>query len=356
MITPLQITCCALLTTLILTGTHLKADDPKPLMDSLVFSGRWDLRAPDRAITVNSGSYVHAAFSGTSLNAKFDTAANKAPMPTIAWQIDGGDWQEAEIAPDVSLASGLTDGSHTVWLMIRGIDENQSRWTQPLIGSVTFLGFTLSATGKMLPPLDAWKNPKLKVEFLGDSITEGVLVQAGGKGPDKATWSWQTDATHSYACLTAIALSADWRQVGFGATGLAHGGSGGAKGALDSFDYFYADCPRDDWQPDLVVINQGTNDGGMPPDKYEPLYAQYLALIRKAYPKAKIAALEPFAGSQGASIKKAVDEAKAQGDLAVYYIDSTGWYKEHALHPNAASSVGLADHLASALKTQVLGQ
>jgi lysophospholipase L1-like esterase len=356
MTTALRIACSVLLATFF-TGGLLKADAPKPIMDSLVFSGRWDLRFPDKAITVNSGSYVHAAFSGTSINAEFDVTLNtvKAAMPTIAWKIDDGDWQEAEVAADVPLATGLTDAPHTVWLMIRGIDEHQNRWTQPLTGSVTFLGFTLSDTGKMLPPLDAWKNSTLKIEFLGDSITEGVLVKPTGRGPGKDSWPWKTDATHSFACLTAQLLKADWRQVGFGATGLAHGGSGGAKGALDTFDYFYADCPRDDWQPDLVVINQGTNDGGMPPDKYEPLYAQYLALIRKAYPKAKIVALEPFAGSQAASIKKAVDDAKTQGDLAVYFIDTTGWYKGD-VHPSGESSVGLADKLAEAIKTQILGQ
>ena len=333
----------------------MKAADSSPMMKSLVFSGRWDLRSPERAITVNSGSYVRACFSGSSLDAKFDLAANKPSLPTIVWRIDEGDWQDSEIAATVRLADGLRSGPHTLWLMVRGLDEHQNRWTPPLVASVTFLGLALPSGGELLRPLKSWLKPSLRMEFLGDSITEGVLVQAGGKGAGKTSWPWQTDALHSYACRTAMLLEADWRQVGFGATGLKHGGSGGAAGALKSFDWFYEGCPRDDWQPDVVVINQGTNDAGAPSAQYAPLYAQYLALVRHAYPKAKIAAVRPFGGGQAASIRQEVEKARANGDRGVYYIDTTGWYSG-PLHPGSAASVGLADKLAAALKAEVLGR
>jgi len=335
------------------SADRARAIDAVPSMDSIVFTGRWDLRAAQRAITVSGGSYLRAQFSGPSVSAQFDLAVNQVPLPTIAWAIDEGAWQESEVAPVVKLAAGLADGPHTVWLMVRGIDEHQSRWTPPLVGSVTFLGLDLAPGSKMLPPLKPWVEPELKLEFLGDSITEGVLVQAKGLGPGKTSWAWQTDALHSYACRTAMAMNAAWRQVGFGATGLVHGGSGGSKGALDSFNYFYADCPRDDWQPDVVVVNQGTNDRKLPPDQYLALYARYLGLIRQAYPKAKIAALRPFNGSQEAGIREAVAEAWAKGDNAVYYVDTAGWYAG-PLHPLAAASVGIAEKLAAALKGEVL--
>jgi hypothetical protein len=73
-------------------------------------------------------------------------------------------------------------------------------------------------------------------------------------------------------------------------------------------------------------VNQGTNDGGMPAKDYQPLYARYLALIRVAYPKAKIAALRPFCGAQADSIKAAVDACHAAGDRKIHYIDTTGCF------------------------------
>jgi len=318
------------------------------LTDSLRFCGRWDLRAPDRAITVNSGSYVLAQFSGSSISARFDVSLNKPPLPTLTWRIDNGPWQESEVAATLKLADGLSGGAHTLWLMVRGIDEHQSRWNPPLVGSVTFLGLDPAADGRLLAPLTEWDHPKLKMEFLGDSITEGVLVSP--PAPGKSTWPWSTNARDSYAGRTALLLEASWRQVGFGATGLVHGGSGGAPGALKSFNWFYAGCPRDDWQPDVVVINQGTNDHGMPPGTYLSCYEQYLTLVRQAYPKAKIAALRPFGGFQADSIQQAVDAAHAGGDNGVYYIDSTGWYTAGPLHPGSQASAGLAAHLVAALK------
>lgn len=347
---------------LLLTSTVLQAAATWPA--GYRFFGRWDLRAAGRAVTVNSGSYVLARFSGTSLRATFDVSVNQAhcvctpkgSFPTIAWRIDEGKWQEAEVAATVLLGDGLPRGRHTVMLMVRGLDEHQSRWTPPLVASVTFTGFGLAKGGKLEKPLPEWKKPALSIEFLGDSITEGVVVNEGRAGVVEGipfTWPWLADARLSYAGQTATRLGAAWRQVGFGATGLARAGSGDAPGALDSFNFFYAGCPRDDWQPDVVIVNQGTNEGSMPANEYQPLYARYLAMIRKAYPKAKIVALRPFCGAQEAAIQAAVKACNAAGDSNAHYIDTTGWY-DGPLHPNIAGSAALADKLASALKTQVL--
>ncbi len=352
-IVPRFVFCGVLALFLSVVGGMKAADSILP-MNLLAFSGRWDLRAPAHAITVNSGSYFRACFAGASIDANFDVSRNVKPLPTIAWRIDEGEWKEAEVAGKVRLADGLSPGSHTLWLMARGMDESQSRWTPPLVGSLTFRGLDLPDGGKLLPPLDAWIKPSLKIEFLGDSITEGVQVQPGGGGPGKNGAAWRADALHSYACRTAMRLNAAWRQVGFGATGLNHGGSGGALGALKTFDYFYQGCPRDSWQPDVVVINQGTNDASAPPEAYALLYAKYLALVRQAYPKAKIAAMRPFGGAQASSISQEVSKARAKGDHSVYYIDTTGWYTG-PLHPGAAASIGLADKLSAALKSEVLG-
>jgi len=347
---------------LLLTSPMLPAATPWP--NAYRFFGRWDLRTAKRAVTVNSGSYVRARFSGTSLRASFDVSVNQphcvctvqGSYPTIAWRIDEGKWQEAEVAATVKLADGLAQGRHTVMLMVRGLDEHQSRWTPPLVASVTFTGFGLAKGGKLEKPLPQWRKPALSIEFLGDSITEGVVVQEGRAGVVEGipfTWPWLADARLSYVGQTATTLGADWRQVGFGATGLARAGSGGVPGALDSFNFFYADCPRDAWQPDVVIVNQGTNEGSMPANEYQPLYARYLAMIRKAYHKAKIVALRPFCGAQEASIKAVVDACNAAGDFKVYYIDTTGWYSG-PLHPNVTGSAALAEKLANALKAEVL--
>ncbi|MEO8214038.1 MAG: hypothetical protein ABI560_12630, partial [Myxococcales bacterium] len=108
------------------------------------YYGRWNV-LPDRAVTVNSGSHVTAQFTGTAITARFDISVNLASdMPTLAWQIDQEAWREADMAATVTLGTGLAAGTHTVTVMARALDENQSRWTPPLVSSITFLGFTVT--------------------------------------------------------------------------------------------------------------------------------------------------------------------------------------------------------------------
>jgi hypothetical protein len=334
---------------LVSSPLHVSGIEPvRP--ETMAFFGRWDMRTPGRAITVNSGSYVKACFNGPAVTALFDVSLNKDPFPTLAWKIDDGAWHEDDVAATVLLADRLAPGPHSLWLMVRSLDEHQSRWKQPIVASVTFYGLDLP-DGKLLAPLDVWIHPKLKMEFLGDSITEGVLVGGGRKG---ATWPWLSNARLSYAAQTAMILGAEWRQVGFGLTTINAGpGDGGAPAALDSFNFFYDGCPRDDWQPDIVVVNQGANNKGESPQEYQPFYIKYLTLIRSAYPHARIVAVRPFSGAQEIAVKQSVDTVRAAGDLNVFYIDTTGWYKEPypgAVHPSFTDSAPIAAKLSAAIQ------
>lgn len=316
--------------------------------ESIHYYGRWN-RLADRAIAVNTGSHVVAQFTGTAISAKFDISLNKTPNPTLAWRIDQGTWQEGEIAATLPLGSGLTAGTHDVTLMVRGLDETQSRWTPPLVSSITFLGFDV--TGGEVQSTTRPVRPK--IEFLGDSITEGINVFSGHNG--KNTGPWNADGRRAYASQTAQSLSAEWRQVGFGRQGLLIGGNGGVPVANDAFNWIYKGVARDDWQPDLVVINQGTNDGGAAASSFQPAYATFLTTIRAAYPAAKIVALRPFNGAHAAEIRALIDARKSAGDSRVYFVDTTGWLGTgdftDGVHPNEQGSQKAAMALVTAIKS-----
>lgn len=320
------------------------------VQEQVHFYGRWDVRA-DRAITVNSGSHLAAAFTGTAITARFDVATNlTSDMPTLAWQIDEGDWKEADLAVSVALATGLASGAHTVTLMARSMDENQSRWTPPLVSSTTFLGFTV--TGGALQ--SSFRPVRPKIEFLGDSITEGVSIWQSHNGQTRK--GWRDDGRIAYPSQTAQLLKAEWRQVGFGYLGILKTGNGGVPQANDSFNWIYKDVPRDGWQADMVVINEGTNDSGAAAATFRSGYAQYLTTIRAAYPTAKLVALRPFNGSQEAPIKAEVEARNAAGDARAFYVDTTGWLVSadlsDGLHPNDQGSNKAARALAAAI-TQI---
>lgn len=313
------------------------------------FYGRWDLSHQGKAITVNSGSHVTASFNGTGISAKFDTSGNTGVPPTVSFRIDDGDLVEKEIAPTLELAKGLTSGEHRLLLFVRGMSELDQRWTPPLVSSTVFLGFNVE-NGALVPK----PRPKrTRIEFLGDSITEGVAVHAMGPA-GQTTPNWRTDGARNYASLTAQKLGFEWRQVGFGRQGLTVGGNGGVPKVQETFDFFYAGVARDDWQADIVVINQGTNDRKTQPQDFAPLYGTLLGIVRAGYPNAKIAALRPLIGDFGAEIKAQVEARKNGGDGKVFYVDTAGWTTPgdftDGVHPNESGSIKIADKLAAAVQ------
>lgn len=113
-----------------------------------------------------------------------------------------------------------------------------------------------------------------KIEFIGDSITSGEGA-IGAKTEEDWIPMWFS-AVDNYSALTAQALNAEYRvvsQSGWGVRtswdnnpsynipdyyeqvcGLLSGETNAALGAFEPHDF-------DSWQPDIVVVNLGTNDG-----------------------------------------------------------------------------------------------
>ena len=123
--------------------------------------------------------------------------------------------------------------------------------------------------GEFLPV----EEKKLKIEFIGDSITSGEGV-VGAKEEEDWISMWFS-ASENYTLLTANALKADYRVIsesGWGVLtswdnnpdysipqyyekvcGVLTGEKNEGLGAQKENDF-------DAWQPDIVVVNLGTND------------------------------------------------------------------------------------------------
>lgn len=114
-----------------------------------------------------------------------------------------------------------------------------------------------------------------KIEFIGDSITSGEGIF--GSKPEEDWISMWFGAVENYTALTAEALNADYQvisQSGWGVLtswdnnphgnipdiydkvcGLLQGEKNEALGAWQKHDF-------NSWQPDIIVVNLGTNDNG----------------------------------------------------------------------------------------------
>jgi lysophospholipase L1-like esterase len=327
------------------------ADDPR-----IQYWGRWDFRnaASTGAVTVNTGSTIVIGFDGINAMLHFAVDQYTEAAPTLWLQIDDGEWRVIRPAEALKISDqDLPAGPHIARLVVKGFREWENRWEKPLVGSVVFRGITpAKGTSLNAPPA----RPKRLVEYLGDSITEGVLIlpsgdPAGGK-PD--SWPEYSDGRRTWAYQSALSVGAEPRIVGFGRLGLTINGNGGVPPAIHSFPFIYsgasiAALPR----PDAVVINMGTNDGGAPEEAFLSLYRRYLQVIRASYPGAWIICLRPFNGAQEEAVRSAV---RLCGDARIRYVDTTGWIQpdihgspKGGVHLNLAGNKTAADRLAPIL-------
>jgi len=165
----------------------------------------------------------------------------------------------------------------------------------------------ISVTGTSIKPVP-YKDKF--IEFIGDSITCGY----GADDPDKNhKFSTKTeDVTKAFAYKTAQALDVDYSMVSFSGYGIISGYSDGTKKVSEqSLPQYYTKLgyswsangsfkPSEiDWdfgkrQPDIIVINLGTNDDSYTLDhkerqeEFSAAYTEFLKTVRANNPDAKI--------------------------------------------------------------------
>lgn len=310
------------------------------------FIGHWDRSHPGEAVTVNSGSRILCAFTGTSVSGLFRTEGITSPAQIWVRLDDGTPQRFAVNSGSIDFSpQPLGAGRHRLELDVKDVDERVNRWIPPLQAALEFDGLALGAGGRMVKsPLPG----KLRMEFYGDSITQGVRIDNMAIGPEGS------DGTKDYAFLTAVAFSALHNQVGFGRQGIIRTGNGNVPPAADSFGWNFKGSPDDPaFVPQVVVVNQGTNDGGYPSAQFEPAYRAYIAEIRNRYRKAAILCLRPFGGFHADDIRQAVTDL---GDSRIFYVDTTGWLDPadyiDGIHPNAAGHVKAALRLVEVIRRE----
>lgn len=280
----------------------------------LQFMGHWG-HTRDAAITVNSGSELAFRFTGHTLTGLFDASTITVPSQ-IYVSLDGGaptlykvDRGAIDFTP-----TALPGTRHVAKIQVKDADEYENRWILPLQSGVVLTGLKLDPGAHVLPTSPLGHR---HMEFYGDSITEGVNALCDHLGVDCA------DGTADYADLTGQAFHANFNQVGFGKQGIIQPGHGNVGTAAQSFGYNFAGSPADPhFRPQVIVINQGTNDSPYPSSQFQPGYVAYLQEVRAADPRAWIFAMRPFGGTHANDVASAV---KQLNDPRIVYVDTTGW-------------------------------
>ena len=245
------------------------------------------------------------------------------------------------------LAENLTDTIHDVRITyaIEGFEFN------PKFRAFHIMG------GKLLPPN---AKPKLKIEFIGNSITCGYGIE--DTDPEK-DFSYDTENhTMTYAYKTARALNADCNVVSRSGIGIYRNYGGEKEGDTQTMplEYDYTMLYNHDYEwdhskfdPDIICINLGTNDTSLDNYNitlYEQHYRKFLGHLRELHPQAKIVLLTgPMLQAKALTDVKSVLDRLATEDANIYRFDMSPHTGElgygASYHPSAAQAERMAEEL-----------
>lgn len=244
------------------------------------------------------------------------------------------------------LAQNLKRGYHTVEVTKR----TESQFNAVYFNSITYTGRLEKASGK-----------NRKIEFIGDSITCGQGYEVRGQ---ITNYQRSEDGINNYTGQTARALNAEYNVVGLSGWG-AFGGGGSDQNRMgrvyEKASYRRKEAANwnfDSWQPDLVVINLGTNDynyriegNAMTPTDYKTEVKKLIKLVSRCNPKAKIVWAYGMMGAQLESeILEALSELKAIDGLDVPYVNLPANWDGGDAHPSKEGHAEAAGVLTEKLK------
>lgn len=296
---------------------------------SVRLTGRWGVYRGNVAATAN-GAKIEIAFRGTMAVLHFNMAENCDFVPHLWISVDGGAKVESAVQRYIRVECE-EDAEHIITVIMKSSVEPQQRWYAPLVAKVEFEGYEAEESAA-LP-----ENNKKIIEFVGDSITEGVLIDAS-YAPDKTyegkNRPFQDDSTATYAYIAAKNLGLEPIIMGYGAVGLTHSGQGSVPESNISYPYCFDGAPINH-HPDYIVINLGTNDRWTEETRANlPIkYKEFLGLLLKMHPQAKIAAMIPFVNCFGDEIKGVVREVNEENGTDIKVVDTAGWLPAEPLHP-----------------------
>ena len=304
---------------------------------SLRFVGRWKV-TEDKAVTTVPGSHFYLAFEGKSAVLHFETMWLIAPYPHLWISVDDGAWIEVPIEKHLRIQA-RTEGNHVVKVVYKSAIEKAHRWYLPLCGCAELVG--VDAKPGVLPEFH-----QKTIEFVGDSITEGVLIDEEiSNGTKYHGRPYQDDVMAGYSWLSVEALNLEPLYMGYGAVGVTRSGQGSVPRACESYPYCFHNEKIEYSEPDYILINHGANDQFDTEENFVKCYMELLDVIMGIHPHSTLILLQPFCGvfKQGMILVKEQFEKKYE--KTAHLILTEGWIPAEPLHPHRDGHQIVAEHL-----------
>lgn len=316
--------------------------------ECFTYTGRWS-ECENAETTTAPGSYFEFKFKGKTALLKFDMTWNAHPYPHLWIIVDNGIKTEATAESFIHIEA-QEDCVHSVKIIYKSAVEMHQRWHYPLIGKISFLGVDVC---ELLP---AEKPNKKTIEFVGDSITEGVLIEENlqdGFTNDQFNRVFQDDSTATYAALTAKNLDLIQLNMGYGAVGVTHGGAGGVPSADEAYPYCFAGYKVEYPSPDYILINHGANDMYDTAENYLCKYKKLIDVVREVNPTSKLISLSAFCGAHATELGEFIEKYNSENGTDILFINSTGWVPVEPLHPAKDGHAIIAEKLTKILKKEL---
>lgn len=270
-----------------------------------------------------SGSGFSIRFKGSSVLAEFySNAPDTRNLAYLKVYVDGVAMQDIMLKDEcqiVTLAEGLDpEQEHTVEVRKR----TNARSSTAGVGRIVLMD------GTILPP--AQEKERL-IEFLGDSLTVGYVASKDGK--TATAWSTTTeDVTGTYCPQIAQAFGAEYQTVAISGRGIVRNNGGDAETLFPDI-YRELDLYNNpgvayefDRQPDVIVINLGTNDESeankeLSREEFRQGLLVFLKEVRQYHPHAHIIyAYGLVRIGLSDTIASVVEELRSEGDSKLHYL------------------------------------
>jgi lysophospholipase L1-like esterase len=290
---------------------------------------------------------VYARFSGTQVSMNLNDGNNKNRFTVV---VDGGTPKTITTSAQttISLASGLASGNHdlVVW-----------RNTEASIGVSEFSGLSGFSNGGAL--LAAPSAPDRRIEVIGDSLSVGAGVEGTSTSCSPSIDAF-TNNYLAYGSVAARAVQADVVTIAWSGIGVYRSYGGTAPTMPQRYDYA---IPNDDtawdfskYQPQVVVINLGTNDfsAGDPGQPYVDAYVSFVEHVRSKYASANFILIDMYGGDRLTAINNVVSALKAAGETKVQTLSFSSVPNNNTAcnqHPNTAAQNAMGGLLAARLES-----
>jgi lysophospholipase L1-like esterase len=210
--------------------------------------------------------------------------------------------------------------------------------------------------GALLSPSAA---PDRRIEVVGDSLSAGAGVESSSTTCNPSIDAF-TNNYLAYGSVAARTVNADLVTIAWSGIGVYRNYSAGSPTMPQRYDYA---VPNDNsawdfskYQPQVTVINLGTNDfgSGNPGQPYVDAYVAFVKHIRTKYSTTKFVLIDMYGGDRLIAINSVVSALKGGGESQVESLSFSSVPNNNTAcngHPNTAAQKAMGAILATRLKS-----